>query len=100
MRKSVPPKSAVPPMSRVELKACLAALGATQTALARGFGRDPRTVRRWGRETPVPPELAMLLRLMVRAGIEMPIEFRAPDITIREMIDESLKAANRATEAR
>lgn len=58
----------IPAMSENEFNAALAALKFNHASFARMLGRHPRTVRRW-RHRGIPPEIAALVRLMVRMRV-------------------------------
>ena len=57
-------------MDGPRFRATIKTLGLTQEATAKFLAVDPRTVRRWATSAkPVPRDVAMLLRLMLRYGV-------------------------------
>lgn len=68
----------VPTMTAPEFDAALDRLGFSQVGLSLFFGRDDRTMRRWSAgSSPIPPEAALALRLMVRFKVRAPASCRS-----------------------
>jgi DNA-binding transcriptional regulator YiaG len=79
MKRKSTPDAMIPAMTPTEFSRALDRLGFSQIGLARFTGRDARTVRRWAAGEPIPSELALLLRLMVRFKVTPPTACRTKE---------------------
>jgi len=76
-RKPVP---LIPPMDADEFNGAVTKLGFAKGGVAKLLGHDARTERRWrAGHSPVPADVALGLRLMVRHGVTPPAQCLAAE---------------------